>query len=193
MNSKNLFIKIFSVVTLFLCLFTVTSGVEDYSIQEVQKVLKAIETVSSGQLNRDGHILRKVMITESELNSYIAYRIETEREEIMRELRLKLFPDNRIEGKILIDLTGQNIPEFVRPQMTFYLSGKVKAGDGKVKIAVKDLFLESQPIQPVILDFIISIAARIENTESSSINDWYDLPYGIKNIETQKGKAIFYY
>ena len=193
MSQKNFLARYIIFIFFFVCLFVISNGAQNYSLKEVQKVLKAIEKISTEQFRQDKNTLKKIMITESELNSYIAYRIETEKEEIMRELRLKLFPENMIEGKILIDLTGQKIPKFLRPRMTFFLGGNVEVQDGKVKLVVKKLFLEGQPIQPMILDLIIYIAARIENTEVSSINDWHDLPYGIKDIETQKGKAIFYY
>ena len=193
MIRKNFFPGNITFIFLFLSFFGLSFTAQNYFLQEVQKVLKAIEKISNEQFRQDKNILKKIVITESELNSYIAYRIETEKEEVMRELRFKLFQGNRIEGKILIDLTGQKIPKFLRPRMIFFLGGKIEVQDRKVKLVVKEIFLEGQPIQPMILDLIIYIAARIENTEVSSINDWYDLPYGIKNVKTQKGKAIFYY
>jgi len=145
------------------------------------------------QFRPDKDVLKKVTVTESELNSYFAYRIEVEKEEVTRELQLKLFPKNRIEGRIVVNLEGQKLPKFLKPQMTFYFSGNLKVKDHKVKLEIKDLFLEGQRIQPMVLDLIIFIASKIENTEASSIDDWYDLPYGIKNIVTQRGRAIFYY
>ena len=192
-SSRNITLLLLLLILLSFPFFSLSSAGQKYSLQEVQKVLKAIEKISNEQFAKDKSIPKKIMITESELNSYIAYRIETEKEEIMKELRLKLFPENRLEAKILIDLTGQKIPKFLRPRMNFYLGGILKVRNGKEKIALKDLFLEGQPIQPMILDLIIYLAAKIENKEVSSINDWYDLPYGIKNIEIQKAKAIFYY
>lgn len=193
MMGINYLTKAAILIFLLFPLFSLSHVDKNYSLQEAQKVLKAIETVSSAQFREDPDVLKKIIITESELNSYIAYRVEKEREEIMKELVLKIFPENRLEGMILIDLKGQKIPKFLRPQMTFYLGGKVKVKNEKVKIEVTKLFLDGQPIQPLILDLIIYIAARMENTEASSINDWYELPYGIKDIKTQKGKAVFYY
>ena len=111
----------------------------------------------------------------------------------MKELRLKMFEGNKIEGKIFIDLRGQKLPKILQPQMNLYFGAKVETKDGNVKIATKELFLEEQAIQLMILDLIIYISAKIDKTEPSSINDWYVLPYGIKKIETQRGKAIFYY
>jgi len=45
----------------------------------------------------------------------------------------------------------------------------------------------------MVLDLIILIASRIDKIEASSINDWYALPYGIKDVKTYRGKAAFYY
>jgi len=145
------------------------------------------------QSRGDKDSLKKIVITEKELNSYIAYRIETENEEIMKELRLKLFKRNKIEGKVLIDLKGQKIPEFIRPQMTLFFGGKLEVKKGKARLNIKDLFLEDQRLKPTILDVILNIASKIKDMEVSSMNDWYDLPYGIKDIKTNRHKATFYY
>jgi putative component of toxin-antitoxin plasmid stabilization module len=45
----------------------------------------------------------------------------------------------------------------------------------------------------MVIDVIIEIASRIQNEEPSSMGDWYELPYGIKNIKIQQGKAVFYF
>ena len=173
--------------------FILSSGQSNYSLQEALKVLSLIEKIQIEQLEKEKDDLRKIVVTESELNSYIAYRIETEKEEVMKELRLKLFKENKIEGKILIDLRGQKLPKLLQPQMNLYFGARVEVKDGNVRIAIKELFLEEQAIQPMILDLIIYISAKLDGVEPSSINDWYELPYGIKNIETQRGKATFYY
>lgn len=185
-----------SVVSIFFCLFfyVLTSyGSTEYSLKEALKVLSIIEKVQSEQNSLSKGKLRKVTVTESELNSYIAFRIETEKEEIMKQLNLHILVNNRIEGNILIDLRGQNIPGFLRPQMNIYFGGRIEVKDEKVRIDIKKLFIEDVPIQPEILNVIIMIASKIENSEPTSLYDWYDLPFGLKDIKTQNGKAIFYY
>ena len=147
----------------------------------------------AAQFQENREVLEQVEITESELNSYFAYRIETEEEEVMKELRLKIFKDQKLEGKIFIDLEGQKIPKILRPQMNIYMGGKIIIKEGNIKLDLKSIYLDGQRIQPMVLDFIIFIAAKIENFEPYSLSDWYELPYGIKNIETQKGRATFYY
>lgn len=191
---RNKFFVIFlGCIFLSLFLFPFLDESSKYSLQEARKVFRLIDKIQEEQLKEYEGPLRKVEITESEFNSWIAYRIETEKEEIMKELRLKIFKNNMLEGKIYFDLRGQNIPRLLRPEMNLYFRGKVEVKDAKVRIALKSLFLEEQPIQPKILDLIIYVSSKIQNTEASSINDWYELPYGIKDIKTQNGKATFYY
>lgn len=169
------------------------SSAQNYSVEEALKVFQAIERVEAESSQPWKGPLREIVVTESELNSYIAYRIETESEEIMKELRLNLFDKNKIEGKIRIDLRGQKIPQFIRPDLNFYFAADVLVSNGLVKIDVKELFLGDEPIQLQLLDMIIAISAKLSNEEPTSINDWYELPYGVKDIKTQKGKAIFLY
>ena len=188
--SELVIILSFSIILFFSSGYSEEKG---YSLVEANKVLKAIDKVQAETQQPWSGPLRQIVITESELNSYIAYRIENEKEDIMKELRLKLAEGNKIEGKIHLDLRGQAIPQFIRPEMNFYFAADLLVADGKTKLDLKELFLEGQPIQPLILDLIIAVAARLDKTEATSINDWYELPYGIKDIKTQDGKAIFYY
>lgn len=188
--SELVIILSFSIILFFSSGYSEEKG---YSLVEANKVLKAIDKVQAETQQPWSGPFREIIITESELNSYIAYRIETEKEEIMKELRLKLFERNRIEGKIHVDLRGQEIPQFIRPEMDFYFAADLQAASGKVKFDLKELFLGDEPIQPLIIDLIIAIAARLDKAQATSINDWYELPFGIKDIKTQKGKAIFYY
>jgi len=169
------------------------ASAQNYSVDDALKVLQDIERVKAESRQHWNGALREIAVTESELNSYIAYRIETENEEIMKELRLKLFDKNRIEGKIRIDLKVQKIRRFIKPELNFYFSADVLVSGGLVKIDVKELFLEDEPIKLELLDMIIAISAKLSHEEPTSINDWYELPYGIKDIKTQQGKATFYY
>ncbi len=193
MKFRTLFTRKTVFVFLLLSFSISSSGLQDYSLPEARKVLEAIEKMESEQSRGDKDSLKKIVITEKELNSYIAYRIETEKEEIMKELRIRLFKRNKIEGKVLIDLRGQKIPKFVRPQMTLFFGGKLEVKKGKARLKIKDLFLEDQRLKPTILDVILNIASKINKTEASSMNDWNELPYGIKDIKTNRRKVTFYY
>ena len=179
-------------LVLVLCNLHVAAE-QGYSRQEAQKVLKLIDKIERDQTESGEFKKRKVEVSESEFNAYIAHRIETENEQAMKALELKLFEENRIEGKLYFDLRGQNLPKILRPEMNFYFSGIIETNNGAVRLNLDELFLEGQEIQPVLLDLVFMIVAKINKVESSSINDWYLLPYGIKEIKVFKGRAEFYY
>ena len=170
-----------------------TRATAAYSLEEAQKVLLAIDKIEAETQQPWSGPLRSLTITESEFNSYIAYRIETEKEEIMKELRVKFFKENKIEGKIHIDLRGRDIPSFIRPEMDVYFAADLLTNTGLAKVDIQQLFLGDEPIKPLILDLVMAISARLNNEKTTSLNDWYELPYGIKDIKTQKGKATFFY
>ena len=193
MNFRTGFVKKTVSVFLVLCWSLIASGTQNYSRQEVEKVLKALEKIERETASGTLRSIQKISVTESEFNSYISYSIEEKKEKFLKELRIKLFKKNKIEGMVLIDLRGEKIPKFFRPQMTLYFRGKLEVKNGFVRLGLKDLFLEEQRIEPKILDLVIAFAAKIENFEVWSINDWYELPYGIKDIETQNHKAVVFY
>jgi len=170
-----------------------TQATSAYSMEEAQKVLLTIDRIEMETLEPWTGAPRSITITESEFNSYIAYRIENEKEEIMKELRLKLLAGNKIEGKIHIDLRGQKIPSFIRPEMDVFFAADLITNNGSAKVDMKEIFLGDEPIKPMILDMVMAISARLRNEPATSLSDWYELPYGIKDIKTQKGKATFYY
>ena len=169
------------------------SAQDGYSLQEARKVLSIIDTLIVQQMKPNPDLPEKITLSESELNSYIAHRILTEEEEIMKALQLKLFQRNKIEGKLSIDLRGQNLPSFLRPEMTVLFAGRLEVNESRIRLNLSDLFLENQRVQPLILDAIIALGSRAQNMEVTSINDWYDLPYGIQDVKTDKGQVDFYF
>ncbi|MBU1337948.1 MAG: hypothetical protein KKD56_02660 [Acidobacteria bacterium] len=183
---------LFGISLIFFLMQTLFSAQIPYSLEKAQKVLKIIDTVLSEQ--QEGRLrTNKAVVTEDELNAYIAYRIDVEREEVMKELQLKFYANNRLEGKIGIDLRGQNLPFSLKPKMSIFFSADLEIRDASARIHMKEIFLEGQKIEPAILDFIIAIGARLSNETASRISDWYYLPYGIKDVRTEQGQAVFYF
>jgi hypothetical protein len=163
------------------------------SLTKALRVQSLIEKIQQEQLARTTAGLGTVTVTESELNSYIAYRIESEKEVVMKELSLKLLDKNRIEGKIGLDLRGQRLAFFLRPELNFYFEATIISREGKARLEIKQLFLEEQQVQSALLDLAISIAARLSHSKASSLDDWYELPYGLKSLETRRGQLIVTY
>ncbi len=193
MNFMTFYIRKITLVFLFLYFSILSYGIQNYSLPEALKVLNAIEEIEREQSRADKKTIKEMVITESEFNSYVAYRIENEKAEILKEFRLKFIKRNKIEGKIFLDLEGQKAAKFLKSRMTLYFGGKLEVKDGQARFNMKDLFLDGQRIQVRILDLVLYIQAKIENMEVTSIKDWYEIPYGIKDIKVHRGKAVFYY
>lgn len=162
-----------------------------YSEQDVEKLLRHIDTILLAEKITESEPLREIEVSENELNSFIAYSLLDEK--VMKELELILLDKNKLEGRIFIDLKGQKLPPLLRPEMNFFFSAELETKAGMSRLNLNKLFLEGQSIQPRLIDMVIYLASKINNTETSSINDWFELPYGIKEVKLSRGKAKFYY
>ena len=183
-------------VLLFFFLFFVLPGNAELGRQveeDAQKVLEIIDRIQNDKSPASGGTMRTEVVSERELNAYIVYLIETEREETLKELRLKLLPRNKVEGKIFIDLSSRRIPGFLKSQMNIYFAGTLETEGPKVRVLVESLYLEEQRIQTALLDMLIAVISQFEQKETVRIEDWFDLPYGIRRLETRRGELVVFY
>jgi hypothetical protein len=190
---KSLFCALFVMVLIPFFFFGFLQDSPEYSLNEALKILGLIDKLQLEQLEKGNRDLKNIVVTEDELNSYIAHRIKVEQEETLRELRLKMYDNNKVEWKIMLDLEGAKLPNVLMPQMTFYLGGILEVEEGYVRLDLKDLYLGNKRIQVSVFELVIFIGSKIIGSEPFSMSDWWLLPYGIKDIKTQKGKAAFYY
>jgi hypothetical protein len=160
---------------------------------DAMKVLQTIERIRTESAAAPSARPRSAVVSEREMNAYIAYRIETGKEDILKDLRLKLFPGNRIEGLAVIDLRGRKLPAFIKPMMNITFAGVVETRPGKARVRFESLYLEQQQIQTALLDMVLSTVAELEGTEPVRLDDWYELPYGIVGLETRQGRLVATY
>lgn len=137
--------------------------------------------------------LRTVTFTEMELNAWIASVIEANREDVLRELVLKLFDENRIEGKAFIDLSRASLPLGLKPKMNLFFAARVIVRDGAARIEFDKMFLEGQVVPIVILDLMIAVASGLGKSDAATIKDWVALPYGLKDLRSRKGLVVIAY
>ncbi len=160
---------------------------------DAEKVLRAIELVRAESGATTPARPRSITVAERELNAYIAFRIETEKEDILKELKLKLFSGNRVEGLAVIDLRGRKLPAFIKPMMNITFAGVVESQPGKARVRFESLYLEDQRIETDLLDMIIATVSELEGTAPVRLDDWYELPYGISGLETGRGRLVAAY
>jgi hypothetical protein len=161
--------------------------------KDAERVLRALDQIEADRLTRKGGGLKRADFSESELNAYIAHRIAAEPNGVLKVLALKLLAENKVEGMARLDLSGARLPFGLKPRMNLYFAGKVLSQDGAVHLEFESLFLEDRSVPLMLLDLIILAAAAIGKSDASSINDWYELPYGIKEVKTASRRVSLYY
>ncbi len=154
--------------------------------RELDRIKAQAETPAAGPA-------RSVSFSERELNSWLACLLAADPKNALRELALKLFDDNRVEGKALVDLSGISLPLKLKPRVTLYFAAHVIVIGGVARVEFIKLFLEDQPIPVTLVDMIIAAAAQFGKSEAGSIRDAVALPRGLRDLRSRKGQLILYY
>ncbi len=183
---RNLLLAVAAVLAV-----TLVSGATQLTPDARRRARGLIDTLTRIQRERAARPSKSVpamTITESDLNAYIAYRIETDREKYTKELDLKLLAKNKVEGRMLIDLSSIKAGFLLPSKAELFFSAKAETKDGKIRITMDKLFLGTQSISPAVLDTVIDIASRMEGLPPRTLEDWYELPYGIQKMESAPGR-----
>ena len=160
---------------------------------EAQKVYDALDKLKRAETEQPAAVLRDITLTEQELNAYISHRIRTEKAGPLKDFRLKLFPENRVEGLMFLDLTKLGAPAVLPDVLHFYFSGRLAVREERMKLEVQDLFLEFKPVPVFLLNLAFYIASKTQKHGSASLADWHELPLGIKDIVCRKGRITLRY
>jgi hypothetical protein len=141
LNCNRLISAVFLMV---IPLFSLTWEQQTFSGEDqakLQKVLQIIERLEKAALDSQPGPLREVVLTEGELNAYIAYRLRTDRVEMLQDLQIKLLDNNLIEGKAVFDLSGENLPDFVPRTAVIFFSTVFRVEGGRIHFDFKKIFL----------------------------------------------------
>lgn len=158
---------------------------------EARKVRAALQRIQEGPPVAGP--LRRIDLTESEINAYIAWRIGSGRDDVLRDLRVRLFPDNRLEGWMELDFSRHRIPSWMKKKMNLYFRGALAVADRRVRLTFEKLFLEKEPLPVFALDAIVFVASELGKTDAKSVNDWHPLPRGIKDARLGRGLLSLFY
>jgi len=129
---------------------------------------------------------------QKEVNAFFQY-LFTEQVPAVRTIELKLFPKEKIEGHLLPNLSGYNLPSYFKDEVNLYFSTRVECLNQKIRLVFDNLYLETQRIEPQIIDYLIDLIASFQQLEAHHLGDWYDLPSGVEKISTNQGKLRIYY
>ena len=178
------------VVLLFI---PVSVGGVDQVTADALKVQHILKTIEAHQNKAGQKATRKAIITQKELNAYIAYRLGREKKPIIKKLEVILHNNNRIRGNMRFDLGGIDILKLLGSDIRFDFDGRLQTRDNAGNLDLTSLHLNGEPVPPQALDPVLAAVARYYGTEPGRADDWYELPKGIQRIEVNKEQAVLYY
>jgi len=157
------------------------------------KVVEALEKLEAEQTRAPSRAGRSYVVSEADLNAWIAYRIATEMEKYVRSCELKLLDGDRAEGRLVIDLGGTPAAVLFPSRVDFFFAASAESRDGKIRITMERLFLGTQRLSPDFIDTVIGVVAGLEGKPATSLKDWYPLPYGIRRLQSGAGRLVCHY
>jgi hypothetical protein len=181
-----------TVAAVLLALPSVTAQVRPEVRAKAVGILDALKKIEA-ERHQPAAILRSSTFTEAEFNAYVICRLDAENEPFVKAAEFKLLADNHIEGRITIDLGDQQTSGLLPKRQDLLFSAGIETRDGKIKISMDKLFLGTQPISPAVVDVIIGILSRLQGVEPTSLEDWHDLPPGVRRLESRPGQVVVYY
>lgn len=174
-----------------LCGMILIAGI-DQTTKDALKVTHILKTIERQPPRPDGRE-STAEVTERELNAYIAHRLKQENNRYIRSLQVDLLDNNQVRGKIRFDANQLNLSLLMGENLDFDFTGTLCTRNGAGRLDLISLVLGGQPVNPQVLDFVLSTVARYQGTELGGIGDWYALPTGIKRITVRNTSVVLYY
>ncbi|MGQ9619259.1 MAG: hypothetical protein ACUVUG_09915 [Candidatus Aminicenantia bacterium] len=190
--------KIFILPLLFLYSFKLFpfESPSKLSLEAFKRAEASIEKIRKGTDRPFKFILKKVYLSEEEVNSYIHFKNPFRKPKELVNEWLYLKDDNLVEYKVKFDLTNSEIkglPDFLKGLIEASVSGELSSFEGRVKFKPLTFAINKNPFPVSFLTNILDIYYKAKGREGMDIERWFILPYGIRKIRVEKGRVALYY
>jgi hypothetical protein len=144
---------------------------------------------------------RRTMVTENEVNSYLAYDAQAQLPTGVVEPTVTILGPGRLSGRAVVDLDAvrkaKNPTSLLDPmnylmgRLPVTATGVLKTSNGVGQFALESASVGGVPIPKLILQEIVSYYSRTaENPAGVSLDDPFALPARIREIQVERGQAI---
>jgi hypothetical protein len=144
---------------------------------------------------------RRTLVTEGEVNSYIAYEAREQIPVGVVSPYISIVGDGRVVGRAVVDLDAvrkQKNPTSLLDPMNYLMgklpvtaTGVLKTSNGVGRFELESAAISRLPIPKILLQEIVSYYSRTpENPAGISLDDPFALPARIREIQVQRGQAI---
>jgi hypothetical protein len=144
---------------------------------------------------------RKTILTENEVNSYLVYDAKEQLPTGVVDPWLSAVGPGRVSGRAVVDLDAvrkaRNATSLLDPMNYLFgrlpvsAVGTLKTTNGVGRFALESASVGSVPIPKMLLQEIISHYSRTkENPSGLSLDEPFQLPARIREIQVERGQAI---
>ena len=144
---------------------------------------------------------RRLTVTESEVNSYLAFEAREQLPVGVVEPTLTAVGPGRLSGRAVVDLDAvrrQKAPTSLLDPMNYLMgrlavtaTGRLRTANGVGRFELESSSVGSVPIPKILLQEIVSYYSRTpQNPAGISLDDPFPLPVKIREIQVDRGQAI---
>jgi hypothetical protein len=144
---------------------------------------------------------RRTTLTESELNSWFAFRAQPLLPTGLTQPKMTIIGNGRLLGAATIDLEalGKSRSSGGSLDLWSYLGGRVPLSvvgvlhtqDGRARFELQSADLSGVPVPTTVLQELLSFYTRTpEKPQGVRLDDTFELPANIKQIEVGQGQAV---
>ncbi len=177
-----------------ICLLTcgILSAQTDPSARAM-RVVEALEKAESEKARLPAGTVRPLEFSEEDLNAFVAYDLIASGEDYVKEVALKLFDKNRIEGKIVVAFPEGRADGVFPRRLELFFSAGFETRAGRIRIDMDNLYAGKERLSVAFIDTVIAVVSRLQGYEPTRLSDWYELPFGIQRLETRRGRVLVHY
>jgi hypothetical protein len=143
---------------------------------------------------------RRTAVSESELNSFLAIHAKSEIPAGVVDPLVTIDGAGRLTGRAIVDLdlvrqsrkpTGFSVLSLLSGRVPVEAIGVLRTGDGKGQFTLESASASGIPIPKTLLQEVVSYYSRsAESPEGIDLDAPFALPARIREIQTEKGRAI---
>jgi hypothetical protein len=145
--------------------------------------------------------LHRTTVTENEVNAYLVYEAKAQLPTGVVEPSVTALGPGRVSGRAVVDLDAvrksKNPTSLLDPmnylfgRLPVMATGTLKTSNGVGRFELESASVGSVPIPKILLQEIVSYYSRTpSDPDGISLDDPFDLPAHIREIQVQRGQAI---
>jgi hypothetical protein len=137
---------------------------------------------------------RRTTVSEVELNSWFIYRAPALLPAGVKDPRVSAIGSGKLHGVVMVDLDalGQSSAwKLVAGQVPIALTGVLRTKDGRGQFDLQSAQLSGVPVPKFLVQEIVTHYTRDdERPKGIRLDDPFDLPASIKQIDVAQGQAV---